>query len=201
MALMKALPEVINGFRVIEDLGIIKRRRCIIANCKKCNLLFKTTIDHIKRNSFGCSRACSKNRGGTKRLGKIREGMIARCYNKTHVSYSIYNGNSISVCKEWRENSASFYQWALSNGYDDALTLDRIDNAKGYSPENCRWSDKHIQSQNSSQAKLNIDKVTEILKLLKTIQQKDIADMFNVSRATINAIAKNIRWTNVSRES
>jgi hypothetical protein len=195
----KKLPKIINDFIIIEDLGIINKRRYLIAKCKKCSGIFKSTKDHLVRNKKGCSRKCASFNGGTKRLCKIREGMIARCNNKNHVSFLNYSSNNITVCDDWLNNSSSFYSWALSHGYNDNLTLDRIDNDKGYYPENCRWSDKNIQSQNSSQAKLTIQKVKEILILSKTTQQKDIAKIYNVSPATINSIIKNIRWKNVDR--
>jgi len=199
----KILPSIINNFEVINDLGIIgttKKRRYLLAKCKKCLKIFKTTKDHVTRNKVGCSRSCAKNKGGNKRLCKIRDGMIARCNNKNHISFSNYSSNNINICKEWIDDSSSFYDWALNNGYDDNLSLDRIDNSKGYFPENCIWVSKHIQSQNSSQAKLNTNKVKEILILSQTISQKEIATIFNVSRATINSIIKGTRWANVPRE-
>jgi hypothetical protein len=193
----KYLPPIINNFIIIEDLGIKKRRRYLLAKCKKCLRIFETSKDHVTRNMIGCSRACAKNKGGNKRLAKIREGMIARCRNRSHVSFRHYSRNDITVCEEWLNNSASFYKWALANGYSEDLTLDRIDNSKGYYPSNCTWSSKHIQSQNSSQAKLDINKVKEIFSLSKTMQQKDIAILFGVSRSTICSILKGIRWGNV----
>lgn len=204
----KDLPKEINGFKIIKDLGMKvhknnrkgKRERCLIAICKKCNIEFESTPPHLRRNDFGCSAKCSLGKGGNKRLGKIRESMIARCHNKNHVSYSNYSQNEITVCDEWFYDSTSFYVWALSNGYQDDLTLDRIDNSKGYFPENCRWSDKHIQAQNSSQAKLTIDKVKQILKLSKLMRQDDIAKIYNVTPSTINGIINGTKWKNVNRE-
>lgn len=79
------------------------------------------------------------------RLDIIHSNMIQRCTNPKSTYYSRYGGRGITVCPEWR-NGKSFKQWAVTNGYRDGLTLDRIDNDKGYSPENCRWV---TQSQNS----------------------------------------------------
>ena len=75
--------------------------------------------------------------------------MKLRCYNKNNSKYSAYGGKGIGVCKEWREDFSAFKTWALKHGYHDpknkddavnALTLDRIDTTKDYSPSNCRWT-------------------------------------------------------------
>jgi hypothetical protein len=73
------------------------------------------------------------------RLESIRETMMERCHNPDAENYARYGGKGIFVCKEWREIPASFYGWALKNGYEDGLTIDRKENHLGYTPENSRW--------------------------------------------------------------
>lgn len=72
-----------------------------------------------------------------------------RCYNPHSTSYFIYGGRGIVMCDEWRDSFESFFNWSISSGFAPGLTLDRIDNSKGYSPDNCRWVDMKTQSNNT----------------------------------------------------
>jgi hypothetical protein len=88
--------------------------------------------------------------------------MNQRCSNPSDKNYNRYGGRGISVCDEWREDFQAFYEWAIANGYDETApvgecTIDRIDNDKGYAPDNCRWVDLKTQQNNKS----NNRKVTE----------------------------------------
>lgn len=85
------------------------------------------------------------------RLYNIWYNMKRRCYNKNAKDYKNYGNKGIKVCKEWEEEFMVFYEWALNNGYDKKLTLDRIDNNKNYCPENCRWITIKEQHRNYSQ--------------------------------------------------
>ena len=83
------------------------------------------------------------------RLYNIYKGMKRRCYNKTDKDYKDYGGRDITICDEWLNDFMSFYNWSMNNGYDESLTIDRMDNNKGYSPDNCRWVDVKTQSNNT----------------------------------------------------
>lgn len=73
------------------------------------------------------------------RLYSIWSGMKTRCYNTKRHDYRWYGARGVTVCDEWLHDFAAFEAWALSNGYSDDLTIDRIDCDAGYAPDNCRW--------------------------------------------------------------
>jgi hypothetical protein len=80
---------------------------------------------------------------------KVWEGMMRRCYSEKHQAYHRYGGRGISVCKEWHDKHV-FFEWAISNGWERGLQLDRIDNDGIYSPENCRIVDSITNANNKS---------------------------------------------------
>lgn len=85
-----------------------------------------------------------------KRIHKIYKGIVQRTSNENNPAYPKYGGRGILLCKQWKNNSLAFVKWALKNGYQDDLSIDRINNSKGYSPKNCRWATRKQQSRNTS---------------------------------------------------
>lgn len=89
------------------------------------------------------------------RLYQIWCNMKARCQRETHPQYKNYGGRGIKVCFDWQKYS-KFKEWAMSNGYDEHLTIDRRNNNSGYRPQNCRWVDRKTQN-NNTRANIYVD--------------------------------------------
>ncbi len=147
--------------REVEPTGSSHKRvrrflcRCDCGNeiiCRLPNLKSGTT------KSCGCYRKfVASNRRDchhlqNTRIYRIWCGMKRRCYNKHNEHFDRYGGRGIIVCNEWKTDFMNFYDWAMSNGYDDKLSIDRINNEGNYEPSNCRWANQKQQVVNSSTA-------------------------------------------------
>ena len=135
---------------------------CWVCKCDCGNI--KTIRGNALRRGLTVSCGCYHKEDLTNRLtthnaSKTRlfrewQYMKRRCYNPNYKFYSYYGARGITMCDEWKNNFVVFQQWALSNGYTDKLTLDRIDTNGNYEPSNCRWVTRKVQ-QNNNRRNLN----------------------------------------------
>ena len=90
----------------------------------------------------------SAHRASKSKLFFIWQAMRRRCYDDKNISFQHYGGRGITVCEEWKLSFESFQAWSLQNGYEEGLSIDRIDVNGNYEPNNCRWVAKTLQSSN-----------------------------------------------------
>ena len=122
------------------------------------------------------------------RIHKTWQNMKTRCYNKNYIQYKDYGGRGVKVCDEWRNSFKAFYAWAMSHGYEDTLTIDRIDNNGNYTPYNCRWVTTKQQNRNTRKTrKYAINGVTKCL--------KDWCRFYNIRYSTVLDRLNKLNWT------
>lgn len=116
----------------------VKGARLRNGETKSCGCLWSETMLRIHTVHGLC---------GT-RVYSIWDNMIQRCTNSKRPQFKDYGGRGINVCDEWKNDFQAFYDWAMSHGYADNLTIDRIDVNGNYEPSNCRWVTMKVQQNN-----------------------------------------------------
>jgi len=156
-ALNNLIGQKFNNLLVIKRVHNAKNGKAqwlCLCNCGKEAVINGTALINNHTKSCGCLKsqilaALQTSHGLSKtRLYNIWGKIIQRCQNKKTINYLNYGGRGITVCDEWKE-FIPFRDWAMANGYQEGLTIDRINNAGDYTPGNCRWVTYKEQAGNT----------------------------------------------------
>ena len=145
---------ILKRIKASENNGKYDYCKCI-CDCGNEKIVRLGSLRNGSTKSCGCynrdfhSKVHTAEKHGMykSRIYVTHRNMNLRCTNPKDKRYEHYGGRGIAVCDEWKDFEV-FYEWAMENGYDDTLTIDRIDNDKGYYPENCRWVTRAENNKN-----------------------------------------------------
>jgi hypothetical protein len=177
--------------------GDIKRKggkrifwKCI-CDCGTERLVSTEDLMSGHSKSCGCSIGIPRGSHGLSydKLYKTWSGMVQRCENENSASWKYYGGKGVVVCKEWRLSFKCFWEWANNNGYEDGLTIDRLDNNGNYEPLNCRW----VTIKENNRNKGCIKKLTINGDTKKLVEW---CELFNVNPSTVYRRLKE-GWTEI----
>ena len=183
--------------KLIEDLGMQyptetskRKARYGMYECSTCKIHFRAQTQNVKHGKSTKCRDCNvvtHGMSGTELYTKWID-MRKRCYVKHHKSYKYYGGKGIRICDEWLDFE-EFYKWSMENGYEESLTIERIDSDKNYEPSNCEFITKSENTRRSN-IKISEDEASGICQAYATglFTQKEIALSLKVSRQTISSI-------------
>lgn len=170
----------------VDKRGHTHRKWHCICECSKRTEkdVLEATLKNGTSTSCGCKRGESNRKHGLSntRIKKIYYNMRSRCYNENTPKYKNHGGRGIGMCDEWlgKNGLINFYNWSMSNGYSEELTLDRIDNDGNYEPNNCRWTNYGEQNRNKrDNVYITINGVTKIM--------QDWANEYGISESTIHS--------------
>ena len=147
--------DIFNNFTVLDERAVkrgitsVRSERQLLCRCVcgKEKWYPKSNIVCGTIKSCGCVSRIKHGQWHT-RLYNIWYGMLRRCCVTHDKAYPLYGGRGITVCNEWKNDFFKFKEWAENNGYNDSLTIDRINVDGNYCPDNCRWVSMKEQQNN-----------------------------------------------------
>lgn len=142
---------------IVSKVGYNKNGHCIVL--VRCDCGIEKNV-HLYRLIQGDTKSCGCLNSEKARQRALVHGMAdsplynlwqhmkRRCYKPSNKSYKDYGGRGIAVCAEWYDNFQAFYSWAITNGYQKGLQIDRKDNDGNYCPDNCRFVTQKVNANN-----------------------------------------------------
>ncbi|MBI9090733.1 MAG: hypothetical protein JEZ12_16065 [Desulfobacterium sp.] len=182
--------------------------------CPACKMTIEKSYHNgIRQKTCGCTgraglveaarKANTKHgeckNGKSSRLYNVWQGMKKRCYDPKSDSYKWYGARGIYVCKEWKNNFKALKEWALKNGYQDDLQIDRKDNDGPYAPWNCQFITLLENTRKQTTVKLSPEKAEEIKFLYEGrigLTEESLGELYGVSGGAIHKILHNMTWAN-----
>ena len=172
--------------------------RCFLCKCKcgneKIIVGWRLTMKNKPTRSCGClhkevvSNIFKTHGDSNERLYHIYKGMRNRCLNENDQDYKYYGGRGIRLCDEWLNDYELFKKWSLDNGYNELLTIERIDVDGNYEPCNCRWATRKEQANNTRKNHL-----LEYNSKLYTMSE--LAELCDISYTTLRKRINDLGWS------
>lgn len=124
--------------------------------------------------------------GKKTKLYAVWASMKQRCGNPNNPRYRNYGGRGIYIASEWNDYE-SFYEWSISHGYREGLSIDRIDNDGPYSPDNCRWATDYEQANNTSRNR-------KIVYNGQELNLQEVCNLIGVPLTTVHERIDRLGW-------
>lgn len=177
----KKIGSIVNGYYILDSRRKRKDTEFKL-KCEKCDSVFWKSRGFLKAKAV-CPY-CQGGRNYRNANGYTHERLYERYRNILRRVNDPLRYKGVNICEEWKNDYLNFREWALNSGYNDSLTIDRINNEKGYQPDNCRWVTAKQQA-NNRRSNLVIEYEN------KKYTMSEFADAINLPYNTVKQRIKN----------